>query len=164
MNLDEHFSRLESQGIPKYFIQCVNKLAYGVAFVGSFNWEKTIIGYIKTYWDYFGKDLDSQEKGELVCKKVFYHFTVSKNQRKSLLPSVSDLMERRYVIQKDMNQAEYWEELRRPIIRTEEQSKKIKLFFKNYSEQRFNDGFCHKEFLKNNNYLLKKWVSFEDKQ
>ena len=163
MNLDEQFSRLESQGIPKYFIQCVNKLAYGVAFVGSFNWEKTIIGYIKTYWDYFGKDLDGQEKGELICKKVFYHFTVSNNQKKSLLPSVSDLMERRYIIQKDMQSAEYWEELRKPIIRTKEQQSNLDLFLKTYTNQRFKDGFCHKEFTKKYQYLLEKGAKCEDK-
>jgi len=163
MNLDEQFSRLESQGIPKYFIQFVNKLAYGVGFVGSFNWEKTIIGYIKTYWDYFGKDLHGQEKGELVCKKVFYHFTVSNNQRKSLLPSVSDLMERRYIIQKDMQSAEYWEELKKPIIRTKEQRSNLDLFLKNYTSQRFKDGFCHKEFTKKYQYLLEKGATCEDK-
>jgi hypothetical protein len=156
MNIDEQFLRLEKQGIPKYFIQCVNKLAYGVGFVGSFNWEKTITGYIKTYWDFFGKDLDGQKKGKIVCEKVFYYFTVSNNQRKSILPSVSDLLERRYIIQKDMQSKEYWEQITTPVKRTEKQSNNLKKFFKEYNRQRFKDGFNYKQFLKDNDFLIKK--------
>lgn len=156
MNIDEQFLRIEKQGIPKYFIQCVNKLAYGVGFVGSYNWEKTITGYIKTYWDFFGKDLDGQKKGKIVCEKVFYYFTVSNNQRKSILPSVSDLLERRYIIQKDMQSKEYWEQITTPVKRTEKQSNNLKKFFKEYNRQRFKDGFNYKQFLKDNDFLIKK--------
>lgn len=156
MSIDEQFIRLEEQGIPKYFIQCVNKMAYGVGFVGSYSWEKTLVGYIKTYWDFFGSDLNVQKDGEEICKKVFYHFTVSNNNRKSLLPSVSDLLERRYIIQKDIHSKEYWEQINKPVKRTEKQSKNISLFYKKFTEQRTKKNFCYKTFLKDNDYLIKK--------
>lgn len=156
MSIDEQFIRLEEQGIQKYFIQCVNKLAYGVGFVGSYSWEKTLVGYIKTYWDFFGSDLDGQKNGEEICKKVFHHFTVSNNNRKSLLPSVADLLERRYIIQKDMQSKEYWEQMTKPVRRTAKQSNDLKKFFKEYNRQRFKDGFNYKEFLKEYEYLVKK--------
>jgi len=159
MNIDEQFLRLEKQGIPKYFIQCVNKLAYGVGFAGSFNWEKIITGQIKIFWEFFGEDLDGKEKGDEICKEVFHYFTVSNNQRKSPFPSVYDLIERRDIIQQAINDKENEENLKKrltPIKRTEKQSNNIKKFLKEFARQRFKDGFNYKQFLKDNDFLIKK--------
>ena len=103
--------------------------------------------------------LRRQGKGDEICKKVFHYFTVSNNQRKSPFPSVYDLIERRDIIQQAINDKENEENLKKrltPIKRTEKQSNNIKKFMKEFARQRFKDGFNYKQFLKDNDFLIKK--------